>query len=412
MKNLFYKIIIGLGAIFLLAGINWGEQTTWAETEKIPIEVFVREGCQHCKDEEDFFVKLNLRRDDFLVRFHDIGAPIHYEHWQQLTTLENLPKVTPITLVGNKIIQGFGSAETTGKRIEDLIEKSIGKNTMNFEEFIAAGGSGQIESVEGGTCDDGSGVCSTDYEPFLITIPIWGKTVDAKQYSLPTMAVLLGFVDGFNPCAMWVLVTFLIVLMEVGSRRKMWEIAGIFILAEAIMYYLILTVWLTLWDFVGLDQFITPLVGLIAIGGGSFFLYEWKTSDGTCKVTNVNQRAQTSQRIRKLVNAELTILTVLGILALAFSVNIIEFACSIGIPQAFTKILELSHYDFWARQGVMALYILFYMVDDMIVFGIALYSMEKLGLTTKYSRLSNLIGGILMLILGSILIFNPKILIF
>jgi uncharacterized membrane protein len=84
----------------------------------------------------------------------------------------------------------------------------------------------------------------------------------------------------------------------------------------------------------------------------------------------------------------------------------------VGIPQAFTKILELNFLDFWARQMYMAIYILMYMVDDFIVFGIALYSFEKIGLTTKYAKMSNLIGGILMLILGAILLFKPELLVF
>lgn len=383
-----------------------------AESEKVPVEVFVRPDCKHCHVEKEFFVELKLRRDDFTVRFHDISEDEHYQHWLALSELEKLPKVTPITLVGNKVIQGFDSAVTTGKRIEDLIDKSIGKDTMNFEEFIASGGSGEVEAVANGVCDEETGICTTEYEPILVTIPLIGTVIDVKQYSLPSLSVILGFIDGFNPCAMWVLVTFIIVLMEVGSRRKMWQIAGLFILAETIMYYLILNVWLYTWDFVGLDSIITPIVGLVSIGGGIFFLYEWRTSDGTCKVTNLKQRQTITQRIRDLINADLTLMTVVGILMLAFSVNIIEFACSIGIPQTFTKILDISALDMISRQFYMFLYILFYMVDDIIVFGIAIYSMEKIGLTTKYSKISNFVGGILMILLGSILLFRPDWLVF
>ena len=211
---------------------------------------------------------------------------------------------------------------------------------------------------------------------------------------------------------MWVLVTFLIVLAQVGSRHKMWQVAGLFILAEAIMYYLILNVWFTAWDFVGLDNLVTPLIGLVAIGGGLFFLYEWRTNHGTCTIISGKKREKTARRISEFVKKPLTLITALGIMALAFSVNVIEFACSIGIPQAFTKIIELNQPGFWLTQWYLALYILFYMIDDLIVFGIALYSFEKIGLTSKYSRWSNLIGGILMLILGLLLIFQRQWLIF
>jgi len=381
--------------------------------QPVPIEVFERLDCAHCQAEKEFLADLKLRRSDFMVTFHDIGDPVNYQHWQQLTTLEKLPKVTPITIVGNTIIQGFSSPETTGVYIEELINARKGKENLTFEEFVARGGSASVTALDGATCSADSVVCPVGSAavPLLVSLPFFGP-IDIQQYSLPTMSVILGFIDGFNPCAMWVLVTFLIVLAQVGSKRKMWQIAGLFIAAEAIMYYLILNVWFTAWDFVGLDQIVTPLVGLVAIGGGIFFLWEFKKSDGTCKVTNVEQKAKLSQQIKKLVNSPFTILTAIGVIALALSVNVIEFACSIGIPQAYTKIIEMNNLSFWSTQWYMSLYILFYMVDDFIVFGIALYSFDKIGITSKYSRWSNLAGGILMILLGLILIFKPSWLLF
>ena len=379
----------------------------------VSIEVFERQECVHCQAEKTFLTELGRRRTDFTVSFHDIGNAEDNSLWQQLTNLEGMSKVTPITLVGSVIIQGFDSAETTGTRIEALIDEHKGKKNYTFEEFVMAGGSGKVESFTSGTCADGT-ACPIDVpadQPWLVTVPFLGP-IDAKGFSLPTLSVVLGFIDGFNPCAMWVLVTFLIVLAQVGSRRKMWEVAGLFIIAEAVMYYLILNVWFTAWDFVGLDNVVTPLVGLVAIGGGIFFLYEWKKTKGTCKVINLEQRGKISQRIKALVSSPLTLLTAAGIVVLAFSVNVIEFACSIGIPQAFTKIIELNQVGFWQTQFYMALYILFYMVDDFIVFAIALYSFEKIGVTSKYSSWSSLIGGILMIALGLILIFKRQWLIF
>lgn len=190
----------------------------------------------------------------------------------------------------------------------------------------------------------------------------------------------------------------------------MWIVAGLFILAETVMYYLILNIWFTTWDFIGLDRIVTPIVGLISIGGACFFLYEWYASDGTCKVVASGERMRISGRIKRLAVEPFTWLTAVGVIGLAFSVNIIEFACSIGIPQAFTKIIELNHLGFWQTQGLMFDYIFFYMIDDFLVFGLALWGFDKLYLTQKYSKWSNLIGGILMLLLGVLLIFSPQLL--
>ncbi|MDP3976011.1 MAG: glutaredoxin [bacterium] len=379
--------------------------------QKVSIEVFERQECKHCQDQKVFLDLLKNTRDDIQVVFYDIAQAEHRKLWEQVVELEALPKVTPTTLIGDTILQGFDKAETTGKLIERLVDQAKGKQQYTFPTFLAAGGSGKVQQVKDGSCDEESTAClAGTYEPLYVSIPFIGN-IDVKLYSLPTLSIILGFIDGFNPCAMWVLVTFLIVLVQVGDRRRMWQIAGLFILAEAVMYYLILTVWMTTWDFVGLDHIVTPIVGLVAIGGGLFFLYEWKTSDGTCQVVGAEKRQKTRSRIKALAEAEMTLLTILGIVGLALSVNIIEFACSIGIPQAFTKILDLNSLSMLMKQFYMGLYILFYMFDDFLVFGIALYSIEKIGLTVKYSKWCNLIGGLLMLLLGALLLFAPEALI-
>lgn len=407
---MFRKFLLSLGIVWFVAfPFAALAESAEAPSDSVKIEVFVREDCAHCKDEEAFLSELKEKMD-IIVNYYDIGIDENSILFKQFTELEKLARVTPITLIGDNVIVGFSDEETTGQLIIQAVENSDGKNMYTFKEFIDAGGLAVIHDIQGDNCEDLES-CSSAGNPFYIKIPFVGA-IDVKQYSLPVMSLILGFVDGFNPCALWVLITFLIVLIEVGNRRRMWQIAGLFILAEAMMYYLILNVWMQAWDFVGMDNIVTPIVGLVAIGGGIFFLWEWRKSDGTCKVTNIEQRSKTRSRIQRLAAAEMTIVTVLGIIALAFSVNIIEFACSIGIPQAFTKILDLNAMSWLKEQFFMFLYILMYMVDDIFVFGIALYSIEKIGLTTKYSKISNLIGGILMVLLGIILIFRPELLIF
>ena len=382
-------------------------------SETIRIEVFERDTCGHCKMEKEFLNKIQKERGDLIVVYHNIGEDIHKKHFIQLTELEGIPKVTPITIIDAVVLQGFDSEETTGKKIKALIDNAKGKSQYTFEEFIAAGGSQNI-ITDSGTCSiEGEQIsCGVQEVNYWVTIPFIG-VVDVAKYSLPILSVILGFVDGFNPCAMWVLVLFLTILMEAGSRRRMFEMAGIFIIAEAVMYYLILNVWMTTWDFVGLDAVITPIVGLVAVGAGLFFLYNFYKADTTCKVGSLEKKQKTTEKIKHYATTPMTIITALGILGLAFSVNIIEFACSVGIPQTFTKILDLNYLTWSGKQIYNAIYILMYMIDDLIIFAIALYSFDRIGLTThKYTRASHLIGGTLMVILGLILLINPTLLIF
>jgi len=176
-----------------------------------------------------------------------------------------------------------------------------------------------------------------------------------------------------------------------------------------------LNFWFTTWDFVGLDNVVTPAVGGFAILGGIYFLKRYFTNRKqlVCDVTSEGYKSKTEQRIRDLIKSPMTILTALGIIGIAFSINIIEFACSVGIPQTFTKVLEMNSLNTIAEQFYILIYTLFYMIDDFVLFGLALYGFDKFyTVGQKYSNLSSLIGGILMIILGAILIFAPNLLVF
>lgn len=210
--------------------------------------------------------------------------------------------------------------------------------------------------------------CDIDKNAMYVDLPFMG-VINLKDYSLPILATVLGFVDGFNPCAMWVLVMFLSILVQSGSRKKMFQVAGTFILAEAIMYFMILNVWYETWDFVKLDHIVTPIIGLISIGAGVFFLYEFFVNkNGECVVVSHDQKKKLTQKVKHIIQSPMSVAVFFTTIGIAFSVNIIEFACSIGIPQAFTKLLEMSSVGFITKQIYVTIYTFFYMIDDFVVF--------------------------------------------
>lgn len=374
--------------------------SAWSKNTTIEFSIFSRPDCVHCIELKKFLDTTYPIWSPIQPKYYDINIPENNELYQKFTDSNHLSKVTPIILVGNEIIEGFGWAETTGKLIQDtaatmsmssLFENKIETlNTHIWWEWCLA-----------------DAPCVVPPKRLDINLPFVG-VVNLREYSLPILAILLGFVDGFNPCAMWVLVMFLTILMQTGSRKKMFQIAGIFIMAEAIMYYMILNVWYKTWDFVKLDHIITPIIGVVSFAAGTYFIYEFFTNkDGECKVTSSEHKRKTTEKIKKMVNAPMTVAVFFATIGIAFSVNIIEFACSIGIPQAFTKLLEMSTISGFMKQMYILLYTFFYMFDDFIVFGIALYAFHYLHLTTKYTRYCLMIGGIIMLILGYFFLFDP-----
>ena len=416
-KNRFFALMIMLFGIFCISQIGYSAGNSQAK--KVKIEYFGRKDCKNCANLEKFLKELSAKRDDFEYVEHKIDESKEEKvFFDETTSKLKLVKGTPIIYIDGHIIQGFNTADTTGKEIENLINSGKTKDKiLTLKEYVESGQTGNVSSngavCTGDTVCEVPGLTKGAENQVLVNIPIINKTVDLTNYSLFTMSLILGTIDGFNPCAMWVLVLFLTALIAVGNKIKMFRVAGLFIFAEAAMYFFILNAWIYAWDFVGLDKWVTPLVGIVGIIGGIFFIRNYLKKGDTleCEVTDFEQRAKISKKIKDIANKPFTLLTALAIIGLALSVNVIEFACSVGIPQTYTKILQINEVPFWTRQFYTFIYIIGYMVDDIIVFGFALMSINKLQLTTKYSKWVNLFGGILMIILGLIMLIKPSLLI-
>ena len=416
-KSRFFALMIMLFGIFCISQIGYSDGNS--QSKKVKIEYFGRKDCKNCANLEKFLKELSTKRDDFEYVEHKIDESKEEKAFFDETTSKlKLVKGTPIIYINGHIIQGFNTADTTGKEIENLINSGKTKDKiLTLKEYVEGGQTGNVSSngavCTGDTVCEVPGLTKGAENQVLVNIPIINKTVDLTNYSLLTMSIILGTIDGFNPCAMWVLVLFLTALIAVGNKVKMFRVAGLFILAEAVMYFFILNAWIYAWDFVGLDKWVTPLVGIVGIIGGIFFIRNYLKKGDTleCEVTDFEQRAKISKKIKDIANKPFTLLTALAIIGLALSVNVIEFACSVGIPQTYTKILQINEVPFWTRQFYTFIYIIGYMIDDIIVFGFALMSVNKLQLTTKYSKWVNLFGGILMIILGLIMLIKPSLLI-
>ena len=419
VKSKIFTLLVMILGLFFISQINYSAGNS--QVKKVKIEYFGRKDCKNCANLEKFLKELSTKRDDFEYVEHKIDeSKDEKAFFDETATKLKLVKGTPIIYVDGHIIQGFNTAETTGKEIEGLIDSGKTKEKiLSLKEYVESGQAGKGNVSSNGAVCTGDKVCEIPgltkgaEHQVLVNIPIINKTIDLTNYSLLTMSIVLGTIDGFNPCAMWVLVLFLTALIAVGNKVKMFRVAGLFILAEAVMYFLILNAWIYTWDFVGLDKWVTPIVGIVGIAGGIFFIKNYLKKGDTleCEVTDLEQRAKISRKVKDIANKPFTLLTALAIIGLALSVNVIEFACSIGIPQTYTKILQINEVPFWARQFYTFIYIIGYMIDDIIVFWFALMSINKLQLTTKYSKWVNLFGGILMIILGLIMLIKPSLII-
>jgi len=310
----------------------------------------------------------------------------------------------PALVVGDAVIVGYGSDATTGVEIKSAL---MGCRATGCDDVVQ-------QMLDGTYSDANSESSNAVIIPEKIDVPLVGPVV-LSSLSLPLLTVVIAAIDGFNPCAMWVLLFLIALLLNMQSKRKMWVLGSAFIIISGVVYFVFLAAWLNLFrllETVGFRQ-LTLIVGVIALGSATWQLRSWwRNRDGSCHATNEEQRKRIIRRLRKITEGKSFWLALAGIISLAFVVNLIELVCSAGLPAIYTKVLDLTPLSPAAYYSYLLLYVVVFIMDDLAVFIIAMVTLRAFAISSKYSRYSARIGGILIGILGIILLSNPGLLMF
>lgn len=400
-----------------------------ADEKVINIHLFYGNGCPHCAAEEEFL-------SDYLKDRTDVKL-YKYEIWYDSHNQELLSKVqkemgttnkngVPFTVIGKKTIVGYADG-VTDEQIKDAINYYLNNDYRDYAGEIT-GKVKKAEVKEDTTKDESKtenkkenkiekadDTKDSDQTDENVTVPVLGK-INAKKVSLPILAVVLGFVDGFNPCAMWILIFLITMLFNMKDRKKMWILGLTFILTSGIVYLMFMLAWLNLATFISKIAFIRLLIAVIALVVGLINVYKYidslKKKDEGCDVVDKKDRKKIMEKIISITHEKKFIIALLGIMVLAASVNIIELMCSIGIPLLFTQILAMNNLSTFSYMIYMFIYIFFFLIDDIVIFVISMVTLKVTGLSTKYTKYSHLVGGIIMLIIGLVLIIKPELLMF
>lgn len=384
-----------------------------ALNNKVNIYIFYSRDCPHCKV---LLQDIEETKKDFAnIQVYKYEVAYNYNNsvlFSRVATQLNVDSGSvPFTVIGTKYFIGYSSAQSKplieyaikvyskADSYSDPVGKIVGKDLTN--------GTATYEELKEKYFPE-----EKDDENNKIEIPFFGS-VSTKNLSLPIVSILIGFIDGFNPCAMWVLLFLISVLIGMKDRKKMWILGSIFLGTSAIIYLLFMVAWLNITVFLGTIFWIKLLIALIALIGGAWNLKSFFTSkeDG-CEVVDEKKRIKVLNKVKKVTTGSKFSLAIIGIIGLAVSVNFIELTCSAGLPVVFTNILALNNLSFLEYGFYLFLYILFFLIDDLIIFFIAMKTFKVTGLSNKYAKYSHLIGGILMVLIGILMILKPEWLMF
>jgi glutaredoxin len=373
---IYLLILLGLG----IGNIAW-PATVASDPE---MEVFVRPGCPFCEEAKKFLRQLERRRPGLRVRVRDISQDP--EALQELYELAHRSGIRPVGVpafyLRGQLIIGFLSTETTGKAIEALLDQSPSVSAHEAGERPPAVGA--------------------------VDVPLLGR-LHVRELGLPAFTILLGLLDGFNPCAMWVLLFLLSMLVNLQDRKKMFLIGGIFVAVSGMVYFAFMVAWFNLFLLIGVSRITQVLLGGIAALIGVLNIkdsiaFGWGPSVGIREAMKPGIYSQ----VRRVLRAENLVGAGAAVIVLAVLVNTVELLCTAGLPAIFTQVLTLQPLSNWAYYAYMVLYNLAYIADDSLMLAVAVVTLSREKLQEKGARWLKLLSGAIMLALGLIILIHPE----
>lgn len=393
-----FKKIISILIIALLI-IPFQYPVNADSTDIIDVHFFKSQTCLGCAEMERFFDEEILTvYDNVNVIYYDISESQNLDLMNEVAQTFGNPGLTPTIAIGG--VGFYNDSDTTKEQIKGLLDYYTENDYVDItnklinDEVILDSDFDHIEEIVN--------VIN------VINIPLIGE-VETSSFSTLVLAILVGFTDGLNPCAMWILVFLLSMLISMKDKKRMWIIGFTFLLTSAILYGLAMVLMSELFVTFSQFGFFRYIVSAFALVFGGYLIYQFfkkRKDDDGCVVVDDKKRKNIIHKIQDIVKSDKLIVAILGTIVLAVSVNLVELACTAALPAGFVSMLSVQNFNFLQRFMYIGIYVLFFLIDDLIIFGIALVTMRISGISNKLSKVSNIIGGVLMVIIGILLLFS------
>ncbi|MBV7316511.1 cytochrome C biosynthesis protein [Shewanella sp. NIFS-20-20] len=397
--------------------IVW-QQTNSDQELQIPMYFFWSETCPHCAKAHPFVDKLTEHYPWIALQSHQVTAPGALALWKQVATAtgQNTTSVPFFAFCGQSSV-GYSSDDVTGAFIEQQLRQcyqSYGGTLEQAPMITAAAASTQAPLFA--TCSQqslaGDGSCDapavTQVQP--VSIPFIG-TVAPEKLSLPLLTVVLAGVDAFNPCAFFVLLFLLSIMVNAKSRGRMLLVGGIFVFFSGFIYFLFMIAWLNIFELLGAGGdggTIIMIAGLLALFAGVINIKEFFGQKGKVSLSmSASNRTGLIKRMGKLSSATSLGAMILGTTVLAILANAYELLCTAGFPMIYTSVLTLHDLPDVERYLYLVLYNLVYVIPLAVIVIVFSMTLGKRKLTEKEGESLKLMSGIMMLGLGSMLVLDP-----
>ena len=335
------------------------------------LEVFVRSGCPHCDNAKAYLPQFAAQYPWLQIHYRavDRDSQARDDLYRHARASGSWPPGVPTFVFNGRVLVGFADAESTAPLLHALVAGDAAASSIESDLF---------------------------------------GSLSVAKLGLPLFTLATGLLDGFNPCAMWVLLFLLSMLVRLQSRRRMALVAGTFVLASGAVYYLFMAAWLNLFLVIGLTAWLRYGLAALALLIAAVNIKD-AIRPGRGLSLSIPEAAKPGlyRRMRSVINSDTLLLSLPSVALLAIVVNFVELLCTAGFPALYTAILTQQDLPSAAYYGYLGLYILGYIADDALMVALAVIALGNRKLSERGGRQLKLLSGLVMLGLGTVMLLQP-----
>lgn len=390
-----------------------------AAQKRAVIYFFWGDGCPHCAAAKPFLQSLSEQYPGVEVRAYEVWyKEDNRTLFSKMAAAYGFePQAVPTIFLGEQHWVGY--AEPIAREIETAVKacleagcRNAGAGIIEPEEATTAAAPAAVAAAPDAAADPPTSNATTPdaRQAAVIELPVIG-VISLEHQSLLLSTALIAFVDGFNPCSLWVLTMLLAITLHTGSRRKVLIIGLVFVTVTAAIYALFIAGLFTVFTFVAITDWVRLLVALIALFFAAINIkdYFWY-KEGVSLTIADEAKPGLFQRMRRLVDASQSFGgLVAATVALAAGVSLVEFSCTAGFPMLWTNLLASQQVGAVTFLALLAVYMLIYQLDELGVFAASVVTLRASRLEEKHGRILKLIGGMLMLTLAVVMLIDPSL---
>lgn len=361
--------------------------------ETATLYLFEGQGCPHCAEEKIFLETLKKKYPVLMVKEFEVWHnKKNAAFFQQVIRAAGAQRAgVPTTVIGKRLFIGYN--EQSSKAIEEAVAECVNQGCVDIIAF------------KGGPLAQ-----PAQENQAVVKVPLLGE-LDPAKISLPLFTVVIGALDSFNPCAFFVLLFLLSMLIHARSRTKMFLIGGIFVFFSAFIYFLFMAAWLNIFLVIGQLKAITVTAGIVAVGVAlinikDFFFFK----KGISLMIPEQAKPKLFERMRNLLKSSSLTTMIAGTVVLAIFANAYELLCTVGFPMVYARALTLHKLTTLQYYLYLVFYNIVYVVPLAVIVLVITISLGARKLTEWQGRQLKLLSGLMMFFLGLILLVNPALL--